>query len=388
MNYLLRYYQFRLHSVNNLYKSKSRIRYNYQQMDLRKTLIKYSFLILILYFFIASPASAEDTLEEDLLRKISELQSVLAGLIESQSLSPQPSIFSRNLRLGDKGLDVLELQKVLNSDPETKIVSFGPGSPGQETDFFGNLTRTAVLKFQQKYASEVLHPLGIFTPTGFVGERTRVKLSSLSSKIPSEIPKGSFTEEESGATPPIMPKISVPEQIDEDLIINAPSFYETSPGQNIFLTGIGFSESIELIIGGRLIASTFISEEALSFTVPDLEPGKYNVSLIKDGKKSLNDSFLVIVTPGAERPVISGVSVSSDRLVISGSGFAPEENEVITNFGFKRGLSSSDDTITVNISDLLGGVEGLETNIFLIMNVSVVNKNGISNNFQNVLVKI
>ena len=64
----------------------------------------------------------------------------------------------------------------MNSDPKTLVAETGNGSPGRETDFFGNLTKRAVGKFQLKYAviaSEADQGYGI------VGPRTRAKLAEV-----------------------------------------------------------------------------------------------------------------------------------------------------------------------------------------------------------------
>jgi peptidoglycan hydrolase-like protein with peptidoglycan-binding domain len=39
----------------------------------------------------------------------------------------------------------------LNSDPDTKLADSGPGSKDQETEYFGPLTKAAIIKFQEKY---------------------------------------------------------------------------------------------------------------------------------------------------------------------------------------------------------------------------------------------
>jgi hypothetical protein len=79
--------------------------------------------------------------------------------------------FSRNLRVGSRGDDVALLQQILVNEavyPE-KIIS----------GYFGNLTRAAVVRFQEKYAAEILKPAGLSTGTGFVGIATRSKLNKL-----------------------------------------------------------------------------------------------------------------------------------------------------------------------------------------------------------------
>lgn len=79
--------------------------------------------------------------------------------------------FNVNLTIGSKGADVMNLQKVLNSDSATMVAATGAGSPGLETSTFGPLTQSAVIKFQKKY--------GITPAVGYVGPVTRAKLNSM-----------------------------------------------------------------------------------------------------------------------------------------------------------------------------------------------------------------
>ncbi len=94
-------------------------------------------------------------------------------------LSTYAYTFNTNIKYGDRSNDVFFLQKFLNSSADTQITLVGPGSPGQESTYFGALTLTAVKKFQLKYFGDILVPAGLNAPNGFVGALTRAKLNSL-----------------------------------------------------------------------------------------------------------------------------------------------------------------------------------------------------------------
>lgn len=87
--------------------------------------------------------------------------------------------FTRSLRLGDRGPEVLELQRFLNRHNFQSIAEEGPGSPGQETDYFGSLTLAAVRSYQERYRAEILEPLDLSFGTGYWGERTYTHANGL-----------------------------------------------------------------------------------------------------------------------------------------------------------------------------------------------------------------
>jgi peptidoglycan hydrolase-like protein with peptidoglycan-binding domain len=82
------------------------------------------------------------------------------------------AVFTSGLSVGDSNADVLRLQQLLNSDPDTQIAASGDGSAGNETEYFGSLTEQAVQKFQVKYGVAGQGDPGY----GYVGPSTRAKL--------------------------------------------------------------------------------------------------------------------------------------------------------------------------------------------------------------------
>ncbi len=97
--------------------------------------------------------------------------------------------FRGDLSKGMSGVDVKCLQVFLNSSSDTQLASSGVGASGEETNYFGVLTERAVIKFQEKYAQEVLTPWGITEGTGFVGKTTRAKINQIIGKTEEETEK-------------------------------------------------------------------------------------------------------------------------------------------------------------------------------------------------------
>jgi hypothetical protein len=104
----------------------------------------------------------------------------MAGAVSASAALNLPTqncsfVFNTNMRLGSRGADVMNLQKVLNMYPQTQIAATGAGSPGNETTYFGAATRAAVNKFQALHLVE----LGITAPTANVFAGTRGLLNAV-----------------------------------------------------------------------------------------------------------------------------------------------------------------------------------------------------------------
>src|SRR3989344_319891 len=77
-----------------------------------------------------------------------------------------------DLQIGSKGEDVTKLQQCLAKDKEVY-------PEGTVSGTFGPSTRQAVIKFQEKYADEILKPIGLTAGTGKAGQGTRDVLNRL-----------------------------------------------------------------------------------------------------------------------------------------------------------------------------------------------------------------
>ena len=86
--------------------------------------------------------------------------------------------FTRSLTLGSTGSDVKALQVFLNAHGYI-VAPIGAGSPGNETTYFGNATKAALINFQEYYAKDILMPNGLTKGTGFFGVSTMKKVNAM-----------------------------------------------------------------------------------------------------------------------------------------------------------------------------------------------------------------
>jgi peptidoglycan hydrolase-like protein with peptidoglycan-binding domain len=228
-------------------------------------------------------------------------------------------IFNRNLKVGDSGSDVLVLQKILNSNQATQIAVSGSGSPGNETAFFGLLTKNAVIKFQNLYANDILAPNGLTVGTGYVGATTRAKLTSLLNTSTSSSSVSSV------ATTTITTTVVLPNAP----LIKTLSGVKFSPGDMVTVTGLNFSSSSVLYLsqGSDQISTTsykIISSSTLQFVVPQYA-GVLEV-WVKDGihdSRLFTPVYIVIVdnssgsTPNDIDAIVSTVLKQNQRVMNS-----------------------------------------------------------------------
>jgi hypothetical protein len=117
---------------------------------------------------VASAATVEE-LQAQIASLLAQIQALQAQLAQAQPAAPSYT-FTRDLTLGSKGDDVKALQQFLNSKGYT-VASTGPGSAGNETTYFGSLTKAALAKYQAA--------VGISPTAGYFGPKTRAYIASL-----------------------------------------------------------------------------------------------------------------------------------------------------------------------------------------------------------------
>lgn len=94
----------------------------------------------------------------------------LSDTIPPSVASTTTTALSRDLLKGMSGEDIRTLQKLLNVNAYT-VATSGPGSPGNETVYFGPATEAAVIQFQKAR--------NIKPAAGYVGPLTRAALALL-----------------------------------------------------------------------------------------------------------------------------------------------------------------------------------------------------------------
>ncbi|MGB2762612.1 MAG: peptidoglycan-binding domain-containing protein, partial [Minisyncoccales bacterium] len=116
----------------------------------------------------------------ELKEKIAEILAEIAQLkqlLEKKVLEiPVDYKFPVDLKYDQRGDDVRYLQLFLKAQgneiyPEAII-----------SGWFGPLTKKAVIRFQEKYAEDILTPLGLAKGTGYVGKTTRAKINKILSR--------------------------------------------------------------------------------------------------------------------------------------------------------------------------------------------------------------
>jgi peptidoglycan hydrolase-like protein with peptidoglycan-binding domain len=270
---------------------------------------------------------------------------VAAGVVLLPSLASATDIFTRPLRVGDVGADVLRLQQFLNQNSATQIAEVGAGSPGQESTYFGAKTKQAVIRLQELYAAEVLTPSGLSFGTGYVGEQTRRKLNSL-------LQGGGVST--------------------QTMTIASLSVSVAHPGEPVVIYGYNLGSEAKTVVFDTTSLSVSMhptNANAVIFAVPaGVVSGVHQVQLLTVSGKSSNKLKIRIVGAGAvsadlsNGPSISQLSPSRGgygaTLTIVGSGFSqlPANKVLVGAQAFTNVASPDGRTLSVVLPPLMEGL--------------------------------
>ncbi|HDZ54751.1 MAG TPA: hypothetical protein ENI19_03010, partial [Candidatus Nealsonbacteria bacterium] len=124
---------------------------------------------------------SEMTIEElkvkivEISAKIAQLKAQIAQLLEKEVTEEIPANyrFIINLEYDQTNDDVRYLQIFLKAQGQEIYPE------GIVSGWFGPLTKKAVIRFQEKYALDILSHWGLTKGTGYVGPKTRVKMNEI-----------------------------------------------------------------------------------------------------------------------------------------------------------------------------------------------------------------
>lgn len=134
------------------------------------TVLVGSVLVLALSFAVVTPAKAD--LLSELQAQVQALLAQISALGGGSTMTSASGCFAFTMthQQGDTGGEVMQIQKFLNSHG-AMVAASGAGSPGNESMYFGAMTKAAVAKWQAAN--------GVTPAAGYWGPVTRAKVASV-----------------------------------------------------------------------------------------------------------------------------------------------------------------------------------------------------------------
>lgn len=240
--------------------------------------------------------------------------------------------FPRDLKLGDEGLDVLNLQVALNAAADTRVATSGAGSPGSETRHFGARTEAALARYQ---AARGLSPAD-----GVANAATRAELNRTLAALVGGAPIVAAT----GLGERLVAAREEFERIARPSVSGAPVVFagissSAEAGAAASLYGYNFAagEEYRIVVASTskpFAAARATTSIALDFKAPRLKVGTY--ALYVEGSNGRSGEF-DFVLGSRSRPRITSVTPTTiargDEVTIYGQRFGREGAQVITPFG-------------------------------------------------------
>jgi peptidoglycan hydrolase-like protein with peptidoglycan-binding domain len=313
-----------------------------------------------------------------LLAQLATLQSELAALQGEPTVTGCTiTSFDRNLSQGMSGDDVKCLQIILNSSSDTQLAESGVGSSGNETNYFGPLTKAAVIKFQEKYAEDVLASWGLTAGTGYVGSTTRAKLNEIlgAGEVPGPVvPAAGLSVALAADTPAaasaptstsvLFTKINFTAAAEGDVIVTAVTVTRTGLGADTDVTSVTLYDGSDKLGSTR---SSFNSLHQMKFNIPGgwtipagetkvlsirgelAQAGTYNALGIASASHISSDASEVTGGFPIYGNQLTGVTVTIGKVTVDGEVLGTQTKKIGT-----------DDVILASFSLEASSVEDLE----------------------------
>src|SRR3989344_275709 len=123
---------------------------------------------------VAANAQSSADLQAQIQALLAQINQLQAQLASGGGSSSSFYNFTRDLTVGSKGDDVMALQQFLNGHG-VLVAGSGAGSPGNETTYFGSLTKAALAQWQGMK--------GILPSVGYFGPKTRAAITTLGGPV-------------------------------------------------------------------------------------------------------------------------------------------------------------------------------------------------------------
>lgn len=272
--------------------------------------------------------------------------------------------FTQTLSLGSDNQDVFLLQKFLNSDSRTQVAQTGLGSIGNETTYFGQKTKDAVIRFQNLYAEEILNPYGLTVGTGVVGKSSRTFLNKTSSTrqnsksldTPSLLIQDTLKQE-------LETVLTSPETMSDPLFFISKSKIKSKDtvyvGSNYKLNTLDF-----YVGSNKMDTSCSYSEYSCQFKVP-LKPGTYT---LKTSDLKLGSYTLIILDENELTPKVSVKKLSlREENIIKGVNFT-KDIKIFTVYGVFESETSNNTFILKFPEDYVRNATSTFDGLFFIEN--------------------
>jgi peptidoglycan hydrolase-like protein with peptidoglycan-binding domain len=232
------------------------------------------------------------------------------------ALNAEAYTFSQNLTIGSRGEEVRQLQIYLNNySTQTQVATFGAGSPGNETDYFGQLTKNALINFQNMNREAVLTPVGLFSGSGYFGPSTRSFINDNTATTQLETLINS-------------PQITTPTNTNSEFLIL--DKITVAKNDSIFVGGQKEIEDLDFYLNNKKLKKDCDHSHLCELEVENFEEGTHKLTT---DDSSIQIENIVVVD--AEKPSIKIGKVKLGEVnTVSGENLT-ERITVYTSFGEK-----------------------------------------------------